>query len=249
LITLGAAQFGMEQYEDAATTLERAVKRNPDNELPLILLASSYGHLGRNKDADAATEAANDLRARAGLGDLSLEKNQHKWWSPFNGEIDFARFGASSEQKRVRSGLSEISALTWQYLVVVYSTAADGYNARWEVEGTTEIKAATAKSLHDRGVVFVDVSLMQVWDKGHIPGAINLPYSRSDDSAKKFTETALMEIVDEAEDVVIYSGGITATRIAAFASAKAVNWNFQRVYFFSGGLPAWKQEGFPVEIQ
>ena len=230
-------------------TFERAVKRNPDNELPLILLASSYGHLGRNKEANAAIEATNDMRAQAGLGDLSLEKNQHKWWSPFNGEIDFTRFGGSSEQEHVRLGLSEISSLTWQYLVVVHSTDADGFEARWEVEGTTEVKAATAKSLYDRGVVFVDVSLGHVWDEGHIPGAVNLPYSRSNDSAKKLTEAALIDIVGEAEEVVIYSGGITATRIAAFASAKAINWNFQRVYYFSGGFPAWEQAGYPVEVQ
>ncbi len=39
---LAAAQFGMERYEEAAATFERAVKRNPDNELPRIYLASSY---------------------------------------------------------------------------------------------------------------------------------------------------------------------------------------------------------------
>ncbi len=41
----------MERYEDAAMTFERAVKHNPDNELPLIYLASSFGHLGRIEDA------------------------------------------------------------------------------------------------------------------------------------------------------------------------------------------------------
>ena len=97
--------------------------------------------------------------------------------------------------------------------------------------------------------MFVDVSFVYVWDEGHIPGAVNLPYSRSKNSAKRLTETALMETVSRTEEVVIYSGGITANRIAAFASAKAINWNFKRVYYFSGGFPAWQQASYPVEVQ
>jgi TolB-like protein/class 3 adenylate cyclase len=61
LIILGAVQFGMEDFEAAAATFERAVRHNPDNELPWIYLASSYGHLGRIKDANNAIEAANDV--------------------------------------------------------------------------------------------------------------------------------------------------------------------------------------------
>jgi Tfp pilus assembly protein PilF len=72
LIVHGNALFGMENFEAAAANFERAVKRNPDNELPLIYLASSYGHLGRIKDADDAIEAANDRRAELGMGDLTL---------------------------------------------------------------------------------------------------------------------------------------------------------------------------------
>ena len=46
LTILGAAQFGLEQFEAAVTSFERAIKRNPDSETSLIYLASSYGHLG-----------------------------------------------------------------------------------------------------------------------------------------------------------------------------------------------------------
>jgi len=68
LIILGAAQFGVENYEAAVATFERAVKRNPENEKPLIYLASSYGHLSRMREAEDTIETANDLRATIGLG-------------------------------------------------------------------------------------------------------------------------------------------------------------------------------------
>ena len=178
LITLGAAQFGLERYKEAATTFERAVKRYPDNELPLIYLASSYGHLGQIKDADNAIEAANDVRAKLGLDDLTLEKKSPTFTdSPFRGEIDFPRFGGKQAQERVRAGLTSVPALTWQYRVTTHSVLGAG-NTWFEVKGATQIDIPTAKALHDRGVVFVDADSPDDWKKARIPGAINLTASR-----------------------------------------------------------------------
>ena len=244
LITLGAAHFGMEQYGDAAATFEHAVKRNPDNELPWIYLASSYGHLGRTKDGDAAIEAANDLRAKAGMGDLSLERKSPDFYSPFQGEIDFTRFGGRPAQERVRSGLSEIPALTWQYLVTPHPIFDVG-NTWWEVEGATEVDAATAKSLYDRGVVFIDASTVQWWNEGHIAGAVNLPLRDKEFPAKeRLSEATLMEIVDKTAEVVFYERGY---RYAPFACVKTLTWGFERVYYFQDGIDGWKQAGHPVE--
>ena len=63
LMTLGAAQFGMENYEEALITFERAVKRNPKSEMSLIYIASIYGHLGRMREAEDTIETTNELRA------------------------------------------------------------------------------------------------------------------------------------------------------------------------------------------
>ena len=54
LFVLGLSQFSMEQFEEAASSFERALKRNPENVLPLIFLAASYGHLDRKQEATAA---------------------------------------------------------------------------------------------------------------------------------------------------------------------------------------------------
>ena len=102
----------MDQFKEAAATFERAVKRNVDDDFPWIYLASSYGHLGRFKDADDAIESANDLRARRGESFLNLE-SRTQWH--FHGEIDFSRFGEKQAQERLRAGLTEIPALTWLY--------------------------------------------------------------------------------------------------------------------------------------
>jgi len=56
LNVLGRAQFGMKQFEEAATSFERALKRNPENYYVLAFLAATYGHLGRKQEGIAAIE-------------------------------------------------------------------------------------------------------------------------------------------------------------------------------------------------
>jgi TolB-like protein/class 3 adenylate cyclase/rhodanese-related sulfurtransferase len=250
LITLGAAQFGLESYEEAAATFERAVRRNPDNELPLIYLAAAYGHLGRIKDGDAVMEAANDLRDQAGLGGLSLEQDEQQWYSPFEGEIDFKRFGGRPVQDRVRTGLSDIPALKWQYLVIPHPVYGQN-NTWWDVEGATSVDATMAKSLYDLGVTFISTANAEWWKEGHIPGAVHLLLDRPKDPAKKrFKEATLLEVVGKNEEVVFYGGTIDQiSRKAAYASAMALTWGFTRVYYFDGGLPAWSQAGYPIETE
>jgi len=119
----GAAQFGLEQFEAALTSFERAIKRNPGSEASLIYLASSHGHLGDLGKAEATTETANDLRATNSLSALRLESNIE---GCSRGEIDFPRFGPKQAQDRLRLGLSKIPALNWQYLNIGPASDASG---------------------------------------------------------------------------------------------------------------------------
>ena len=112
-------------------------------------LASSDGHLGRNKDADDAIESANDLRIKLGESFLNLERKSTK--DHFTGVIDFHRFGGKQARERVRAGLTEIPALMWQDLITHFGA---GTIKHWfEVKGATMIDVHTAKSLW-----FFDVS-------------------------------------------------------------------------------------------
>ena len=207
----------------------------------MIYLAASYGHLGRIKHADDTIETANDLRAKLGMGDLSLERKSDHWTSPFKGEIDFTRFGRKQAQERVRVGLTEIPALTWQYLITPHPAAQDTW---YEVEGATLIDIHTAKSLHDRGVTFVD---MRPEVQGWISGAVHLSEPRPvAPSTRRLTETTLMNILDKTDEVVFYCDGPDCM-YSAFASAKALTWGYQNVFYFAKGFPGWKEAGYPVE--
>jgi tetratricopeptide (TPR) repeat protein len=56
LFVLGLAHFVLDQYEEAATLFERALKLNPENYVPLIPLSAASARLGRKQEAAATIE-------------------------------------------------------------------------------------------------------------------------------------------------------------------------------------------------
>src|SRR5262249_21596316 len=73
LFCLALAQFGMEQYADAASALERATAANPEDEYAFELLAATYGHLGRKAEGEAAVARYNGIRVARGQTPLTLD--------------------------------------------------------------------------------------------------------------------------------------------------------------------------------
>ena len=241
----------MKQYQDAAEMFERAAKLNPDSEVPLIYLASSYGHLGRIDAADDVIETANDLRDMMGLGELSIRSSEIFAVEPsITYELKLARFGSKAVQNHLRSGLTVIPALKWQYLVTAHRTLGPG-NDWYEVEGATQIDFPTAKALYDKGVVFIDSSEEKVWNAGHIPGAVHIPFWRTGDpSRERFRRTTLREVAGYDDEIVLYYAfpDENETASAAWEAAKAITWGYRKVYHFEGGARAWKDAGYPVEM-
>ncbi|MFQ6024438.1 MAG: rhodanese-like domain-containing protein [Acidiferrobacterales bacterium] len=129
---------------------------------------------------------------------------------------------------------AETGESDWHALV---TWGSSGY----QVKGATEIDVATAKALHKRGVPFVDVR-GRSFPPGHIPGAYNLRWKTG-----KFTEVALLEIVDKDQEVVIYCGD-RSCKLSPNACAQALTWGFKKVYYFADGFPGWKAAGYPVEV-
>jgi adenylate cyclase len=110
----------------------------------------------------------------------------------------------------------------------------------YSVEGAVKIDAATAKSLHDRGAVFVDVREAQQFNRGHIPSAVNLELSSA------LSKESLLGVAAK-DDEIVFSCVGKYCPFSAYACAKAKIWGFTRVNYFAGGFPAWKAAGYPVE--
>lgn len=103
----------------------------------------------------------------------------------------------------------------------------------------TVIDALTAKHMHERGVLFVDVRSEISFSHGHIPGALNLDV-RGEDFAEEFMKAAKTD-----EEIVIYCRGISCDRSAeAILIVHPLGYN--NLYYLKVGLPGWIEAGLPV---
>ena len=81
----GMSLFQLERYEDAATALQKLLERNPNFVRGHILLAATYGHLGRIQDAEWEVQEALTL-----LPGLTI--SQQRKIVPYKSERDVARY-------------------------------------------------------------------------------------------------------------------------------------------------------------
>jgi tetratricopeptide (TPR) repeat protein len=68
LYNIGLAHFCLKDFEQAANSLERALTYSPGHVAYLIALAAAYGHLSREKEAEATLELLIKTITRADEG-------------------------------------------------------------------------------------------------------------------------------------------------------------------------------------
>ena len=61
------------------------------------------------------------------------------------------------------------------------------------------------------------------------------------------SKASLGEIVDRKEEVVLYCNCGRGCNMSPEASAKAVAWGYQNVYFIKGAIDAWDAAEYPLE--
>lgn len=120
------------------------------------------------------------------------------------------------------------------------SVSASTKESPAQIDGATTVDVTKAKSMFDKGTLFVDVRKDKDFNAGRIPGAEHIELK------KVLSEATLGKVAKKGQAVVIYCNGPKCMR-SSKASAKAVGWGFKNVYYFRGGFPAWKSAGYPVE--
>jgi adenylate cyclase len=238
LRVLGRALFHQERYQEAAETLERAVSRLPDYEHAYSYLAATYGHLGRTEDAKAAVQKYNEIVSDTVGNPLTLQ-----YFETFfgGGWYDFDKTYLTQFIEGLRkAGVPEGAAA--ETADADFKNLVSRNAGTFDVKGAVKIDAAGAKTLFDRGVVFIDSRSNGPYGRGHIPNAINL-YTNT-----KLTKEALAELAGLDQEIVFYCGGEDCP-LSANACAKALVWGYTKVYYFAAGYPGWKKAGYPVETQ
>jgi len=97
LYELGLTRFGMEQFDQAAATLEKATAINPDDRWSQRLLLAAYGHLDRGEDAAKIFEAAE--KNWRGFDPLSVRGVA--FWYPFKQPADAERLAEGLRRANV----------------------------------------------------------------------------------------------------------------------------------------------------
>ena len=105
----------------------------------------------------------------------------------------------------------------------------------------TEIDLETTQAMLKAGAILVDVRPATDFERGHIPGSVNLSL------VVALSSDSLGEVA-RPDDPVIFSCHGKYCPYSAYAGAKAQLWGYKRVYRFAGGFPTWQAAGRPVAV-
>ena len=164
---------------------------------------------------------------------------------------------SSAMQQKLSSDLKKISSLK---LAMSAASGADFKGIATmlnttpnSLPGAKILNATEAKAMMEKRVKIYDVRVSEEYEIGHLPGAIHVPYAESsakevdfDPADDKFSLNQLP--ADKNEMLVMYCDGTICWK--SYKSAlMAIKAGWKNVYWFRGGLPEWKEAGFPVETR
>jgi TolB-like protein/rhodanese-related sulfurtransferase/Flp pilus assembly protein TadD len=234
--TLAVAQFHQQKYEDALKTITEVVNRQSDNPSDYATLIACLGQLGRSTGVPDVIAKYNALAVPSGFDPVTVQEGAWWWYGDvFDYDDSYrARFQEGLRKAGVKEGAgTDLPLADYKRLI---SRRAGEYS----IEGVTAIDLDTAKSMIEAGTVLVDVRPLADFQRGHIPGTMNLSV------AEALSRESLGNLAGP-DDPVIFSCFGKYCAYSAYAAAKARLWGHTRVYRFPGGFPGWREAGYPVE--
>jgi len=86
--------------------------------------------------------------------------------------------------------------------------------------------------------VLVEVLAEKPYRRGHIPGAVNIPYRTIGGEARRR--------FDPEQEIVVYCAD-SSCRASGIAAEKLESMGFENVRHYEGGKKAWTDAGYPLE--
>lgn len=107
-----------------------------------------------------------------------------------------------------------------------------------------EISTPYAQKLHKEGVLFIDARPENVYKKGTIPGAINIP-----DTKFSINQEPYLKLLPEDKNtkMVVFCGGYACIKSHIVANI-LYDKGYKNVMVYSAGEPEWKEKGLPIVI-
>jgi rhodanese-related sulfurtransferase len=101
-----------------------------------------------------------------------------------------------------------------------------------------------AKRIFDAGgAVFVDVRSRDMFQAGHIPGAVSLPLGEWDTLLDGFVDKTPLD-----RPIVTYCSG-RLCQDSHTAAQQLMDHGYQNVVVFIDGFPGWEENGYPVAAE
>jgi len=123
-----------------------------------------------------------------------------------------------------------VLALMISFFVVVFS------EIRRRASGMVNVDPIEAVKLINNDAVIIDLRSFDLFSKGHIVNARNIPSDELDAKMSQLTSLKSKSIV------AVCDAGITSTK--AVSTLRAAG--FESVYGLKGGMSGWSQAGLPV---
>jgi len=92
-------------------------------------------------------------------------------------------------------------------------------------------------------VIVLDVRWPEIYDLGHIPGALNFPLEDFEEEKKR-----LLSKITPEDEILVYCAGVTCHDSHTFA-VRLVEMGFAHVAVYAGGFAEWEEMGFDVAAQ
>lgn len=140
--------------------------------------------------------------------------------------------------------------LVFTSLFFVNPATADKVATPETLQGVETVNVDWVKANMDSAVL-VDTRKKAVYVRGHIPGAINIPYkiksamsADADLSEDRFDLAKLPQ--DKSSKIIVYCHAEYCWN-SYKAAQKISDAGYAKVYRFRDGYPAWESAGYPVE--
>jgi rhodanese-related sulfurtransferase len=118
------------------------------------------------------------------------------------------------------------------------------------IPGGTFVDVAKAKTLHDKGAVFIDARVAAEYAEKHIKGATNVVFKEVNKKVSTLDPKDAFDLkklpADKAKVMVFYCNGSPCWRGYKAADA-AIKAGYKHVNWFRDGMPAWEAKSYPTE--
>ncbi|HSD62836.1 MAG TPA: rhodanese-like domain-containing protein [Ignavibacteriaceae bacterium] len=203
------------------------------NSLPLINKTNNFALQDQsvsNSPLDTSGNLLADKNPRKDRNKIAVEENKDKINDQISPEYDF------SDDSNVQTG----QAGTNQKNIYQKDDELNLSNLTKDVFNQPRlISLSQAYELYRDKIVFIDARDVELFQKGHIAGAINVPYFALDEFLHRLDD------VDKSEPIVTYCEGADcdmSIRLGNELFAKG----FRKVFVFFGGWEEWEKSGYPV---